>query len=120
MYQNKRVTIFIVTLIVIIIVMGRVMGIFLDFAPLGQDFPALRLSSNLTSLLRHSLRSAYAKSAEPTNYGFNPASTLIKKQITKRHLLFYGASDVYLLQPLAKIIIHELENMSMDEILFSA
>ena len=39
----------------------------LDFAPLGQNFPALRLSSNQPSLLRHfsSLHSesAYAKSA---------------------------------------------------------
>ena len=70
--------------------MGRVMGIFLDFAPLGQDFPALRLSSNLTSLLRHSLRSAYAKFAEPTNNALNPTPTLIKKTVTKVTVFFMG------------------------------
>ena len=47
----------------------------LNFASLGQDFPALRLSSNLPSLLRHfsSLHSesAYAKFAQ-TPYKASP------------------------------------------------
>ena len=30
---------------------------------------------------------------------------------------FYGASDVFSLQPLANIIIQELENLSIDEML---